>query len=54
MRGVCNLVPPATAEGVPAGDLSEASSIEHEVEKWLFDADHAALGIEQKARSIRR
>src|SRR4030081_1656554 len=31
MRNVGNLVPPATAEGVSVGDLSEASAIEYAV-----------------------
>src|SRR5215468_11024899 len=31
MRNVGNLVPPATAEGVSTGDLSEASAIEYSV-----------------------
>ena len=29
MRNVGNLVPPATAEGISIGDLSEASAIEY-------------------------
>jgi carbonic anhydrase len=31
MRNVGNLVPPATAEGISVGDLSEASAIEYSV-----------------------
>jgi carbonic anhydrase len=31
MRNVGNLVPPATAEGLSVGDLSEASAIEYAV-----------------------
>jgi len=31
MRNVGNLIPPATAEGVSIGDLSEASAIEYAV-----------------------
>jgi len=31
MRNVGNLVPPATAEGISTGDLSEASAIEYSV-----------------------
>src|SRR5215471_10660567 len=31
MRNVGNLVPPATAEGVSTGDLSEASAVEYSV-----------------------
>src|SRR5258705_9124490 len=31
MRNVGNLIPPATAEGVSTGDLSEASAIEYAV-----------------------
>jgi Carbonic anhydrase len=62
MRNVGNLIPPATAEGLSIGDLSEASAIEYavlvlkvaehrRVRAFRMRRDESGVGERQKPRS---
>src|SRR5271169_216428 len=48
MRNVGNLVPPATAEGISIGDLSEASAIEFSI--MVFCRDNGRSGNRRQRR----